>query len=129
MKIFIVDDEIDILELYTEVVELFGHTVVGHAKNGLEAVEMFAAFTERPDLIIMDHRMPVKTGIEAAKEMLAIEPRARIIIASADERVENEARKLGAVFEKKPVSLGRLQNKIEQIEQSMSNMSACTSSK
>jgi two-component system, chemotaxis family, chemotaxis protein CheY len=122
MKIFIVDDENEILDLYADAVEMFGHTVIGFAKNGLEAVEMFAAFTERPDIIIMDHRMPVKTGIEAARDILDIDPGARIIFASADERTQSEATKLGVVaFKKKPVTLDRLQKNIQKIELSISN--------
>ena len=121
VRVFIVDDETDLVEFYTEALELEGHTVIGVAANGAEAVEKFAAFPERPDVILMDHRMPVKSGIEATREILGIDPGARVIFASADGSVESEARALGVVtFKKKPFSLDRLVSNIEKIE-SMKN--------
>ena len=65
MKVFIVEDEVELMDLYVEVLELDGHTVVGTAENGVEAIEKFAALEGCPDAIIMDYRMPIKNGIQA----------------------------------------------------------------
>ena len=54
------------------VLEAYGYSVIGKAKNGQEAVDMYRSFSNKPDVIIMDHRMPVKDGIEATKEILQI---------------------------------------------------------
>jgi two-component system chemotaxis response regulator CheY len=63
----------------------------------------------------MDHRMPLKNGIEATKEILEINHNAKIIFASADEEIEHKARKLGiASFKKKPFSNQRLVNNIHK---------------
>ena len=119
MRIFIVDDEEDIAEMYSEAIKLCGHTVIGIACNGEEAVEKYAGFVEPPDVIIMDHRMPVKTGLEATKEILALNPRLNIIFASADASVEREAIELRvAAFKKKPFTLDRLLKNIEKLENS-----------
>ena len=52
--------------------------VVGVASNGEEAVDSYRKI--RPDVIILDIQMPVKTGIEAAKEIREIDKDAKIMI-------------------------------------------------
>ena len=69
---FLVEDELSILELYEMILSISGFEVIGTAKNGEEAVQMYKSFPKRPDVIIMDHRMPIKSGIEASKEILEI---------------------------------------------------------
>lgn len=49
------------------------------AYNGREAVELFKAAAKRPDVIIMDHRMPIARGVEAARHILALYPGVKII--------------------------------------------------
>ena len=39
----------------------------------------------KPDLIILDYHMPIKNGLDAAKEILEINPKQKIIFISADE--------------------------------------------
>jgi DNA-binding NarL/FixJ family response regulator len=59
--------------------------VVGEASNGAEAVE--AARTLDPDVILMDVQMPVKTGLEAAREIAAFgrDETCRVIILTTFE--------------------------------------------
>lgn len=86
-----------------------GFEIIGMAKNGEEAVQMYKNFPKKPDVIIMDHRMPIKSGIEASKEILEIDKDAKIIFASADETVEELARSIGVIcFINKPFSNEKL---------------------
>ena len=55
-------------------------TVVGEAANGLEAVSAHARL--RPDVTIMDLRMPVCGGVEAIQRIRAADPAARILVLS-----------------------------------------------
>ena len=61
-KILIAEDERDIRELVSFSLQFGGFAVV-QAINGAEAVEL--AQKERPDLILMDVRMPKMTGYDA----------------------------------------------------------------
>ena len=54
--------------------------VVGEAANGREAVEL--AEKLHPDIVLMDVQMPELNGIEAAKKMVAAQPRIRILVLS-----------------------------------------------
>ncbi len=64
-KILIVDDEPIIRMDLREILESEGYNVVAEAKNGEEAVEL--AHRHKPDLIIMDVKMPVMNGIKATE--------------------------------------------------------------
>ncbi len=67
-KIVIAEDERDIRDLITFTLQFAGHEVVA-TSNGAEAVE--AVEREKPDLIIMDVRMPRMTGYEACRRLKA----------------------------------------------------------
>lgn len=105
IKILIVDDDTDILFLYQKMIERIGFEVIGTAKNGEEAVQLYKSHEIKPDIILMDHRMPKKNGLEASKEILSISDHTKIIFASADKSVEEEARSLGVVSFKKNLSV------------------------
>ncbi|MFX1311382.1 MAG: response regulator [Promethearchaeota archaeon] len=111
--ILIVDDDADILFLYQKIIEQIGFEVVGTANNGEEAIELYKSFKIKPDIILMDHRMPKKNGLEATKEILNVSDHTKIIFASADRSIENQALSVGAVsFKKKPFSIERLKKNI-----------------
>lgn len=77
--------------------------VVGMASNGQRAVEMFEAMNPKPDIILMDHRMPIKNGIQAAREILTYSMSVKIIFASADRSIKKQAFEIGAIdFIEKP---------------------------
>src|SRR5205809_7103556 len=52
--------------------------VVAEAADGAQAVELFARF--KPDLVLMDLRMPLKSGIEATSEICSQAPVARVLM-------------------------------------------------
>jgi len=108
-RIFIVDDEQFILELYRDVLTLKGHAILAVAYDGEEAVRRYRAFNEKPDIVLMDHRMPLKNGVEATREILQMNPDAIIIFGSADVFAESEALAAGAkAFLPKPFRIDEL---------------------
>lgn len=110
------EDDIAIQTLYKKLLNLYGFDIVGTANNGAEAVSMFKLFNHKPDVILMDHRMPVKDGIEATKEIFDIDHNVKVIFASADMSVKEKALSMGIVgFLSKPFSLEKLVKKIEGI--------------
>ncbi len=109
------EDEFSLLRLYELVLTTFGHTIMGVAKDGEEAVQKYLNFTSKPDIIIMDHRMPKKNGIEATLEILEINKDAKIIFASADIEARKKAEMMGAFsFKTKPFSNEKLVRNVEK---------------
>jgi len=118
LKIAIVDDEPDLQRLYQLALESKGYDIEFVASDGTDAVEKNR--NDHAQVIIMDHRMPTKNGVEATKEILAEWPKTRIIFVSADEAVEKEAKEAGAArFLKKPISLKELVKNIEEVSEGM----------
>jgi len=93
----IVDDHSLIREGLRRLLELEKDIdVTGQASNGREAVEM--ALSLKPDVILMDINMPIKNGLEAIKELRAINCRSRIVMITIHGHQEYllEAIRLGA---------------------------------
>lgn len=121
VTILVVEDDLSILHLYKMMLEMEGFDVHS-ANNGEKAVNMFKSFSEKPNIILMDHRMPIKNGIDAAKEILAIDYTTKIVFISADVSIKTMALSIGAIkFIKKPFSLDHLIRSIKAIL----NLSKC----
>ena len=81
VRVLIADDAMFMREMIKEIVEQAGYEVIGEAGNGLEAVEKYREL--QPDIATMDIVMPLKSGIEAVREIKAQFEGARIIMCSA----------------------------------------------
>ncbi len=95
-RILIIDDSKVIQRVVSEKLKAIQEEVVGLAGDGDEGVEKFKQL--RPDLVLLDVTMPNKDGRECLKEILAIDPRASVIMLSAlnSSEVIKECLALGA---------------------------------
>jgi len=97
IKVMIVDDHSLIREGLRRLLELEEDIdVTGQASNGREAVEI--ALTLKPDVVLMDINMPLKNGLEAIKELRAINCPSKIVVITIHGHQEYllEAIRLGA---------------------------------
>ena len=109
VKIFIVDDDHSLQRLYTLILKEAGFEIIDTAFNGKVAVEKYNNFHEKPDIILMDHRMPIKNGLDAMIEILQANSHEHIIFASADISVKERVLLLGAcAFLDKPFNMKKL---------------------
>jgi len=80
-RVLLVDDnEAWRRRLCEAVKKLPGWEVVAEGSTGFEAVQKAAAV--KPDLILLDIELPIQNGIAAAREILAADPRSRILFIS-----------------------------------------------
>ncbi|MHA1771928.1 MAG: response regulator [Candidatus Thorarchaeota archaeon] len=115
-KVMIVDDDEFLHRVMTRILSLGGYEVTAHAYNGREAVDMYKAMNDKPDVILMDHRMPIMSGTQATQEILRYNPKAKILFVSADESAMAEAIALGAAgFLIKPVRSTNLFSTLEKL--------------
>ena len=113
MRILIVDDEQPARDRLRQILEDEpGYDVVGEAGNGEEALQRAAEL--RPDVVLLDIRMPGMEGIEAARHLNAMDPAPAVVFTTAyDEYAIDafEARAIGYVL--KPVRRARLTGALE----------------
>lgn len=101
--------------MYETMLKISGFSIINTATNGEEAVNMYKSFSVKPDIILMDHRMPIKNGKEASKEILQIDKSSKIIFTSADQTIKESALALGAVsFIEKPFTMKSLIDNIQK---------------
>jgi DNA-binding NtrC family response regulator len=106
IKVLVAEDDEDLLEIYSRALRDNGFEVL-LATTGNDAVSRF--IEARPEVIILDYRMPQGNGLEAAAQILAMKPSAKIIMLTADGTVLEEAERIGIeIFLEKPISLKRL---------------------
>jgi two-component system chemotaxis response regulator CheY len=104
--IAIVEDERALVDIYKRVFAKHKIFVCFVAFDGYEALRKFIECTPRPHVILMDHRLPGMSGIEVTREIMKLDPEAKIVFLSADVDVKDEALKAGAAaFLKKPASI------------------------
>ncbi len=114
-KILVGDDELSIRLLYEQVLGGDGHTVVS-AKDGREACEKF--LTEKPDLVILDVKMPGMHGIEVLERIRQTGSDVPVIISTAYQRMEsNPAVSTAGVacFLSKPIDIARLRAEVRRV--------------
>lgn len=96
MRILLVDDENLARDRLRRMLEAEGtHEVVGEAANGAEAVQVCA--DTRPDLVLLDIRMPGMDGLETARHFLTLEEPPAVIFCTAYEEHAIQAFDLQAV--------------------------------
>lgn len=80
-RVLICDDAEFMRTLLRDTLEKANFEVVGEAVDGKEAVEKYKEL--KPDIVTMDIVMPLKSGIDATKEIITYDPRARVVMCSA----------------------------------------------
>jgi len=116
-KIIIIDDEASILKLMGQVATRMGHQVFMHltGKEGMAAME-----TEKPELLIVDLKIPDMNGLQIIQDCRARYPQTEVVMVTGYGSVETavEAMKLGAFdYLTKPFDLEDLQRTINRAMQ------------
>jgi two-component system, NtrC family, response regulator AtoC len=113
-RVLIVDDDSSMRYSLNRMLEGQG-LQVSSAKNGSEALERF--FTESPDLVIMDIKMPGQSGLEVLRQIKEGDPKALVILMTAFGTTETaiEAMKFGAFdYILKPFDIPQMRSLVER---------------
>ncbi len=111
IRILVAEDEAIIRMDLIEMLQGAGYEVVAAATNGQEAIDL--AVEHKPDLAILDVKMPVLDGISAASKIIEIAPVLMLTAFSQKELVER-ARDAGVMaYVVKPFTIGDLMPAIE----------------
>jgi two-component system chemotaxis response regulator CheY len=111
MKVLIADDTDSVRFALRLVLEHLGHEVIGYATNGQDAIDKCA--TMKPELIVMDVRMPLIDGLTCCTMLSKSSPDSKVVIVTGSRTTESEARDAGARgFVEKPFDLRELDRAI-----------------
>jgi two-component system, chemotaxis family, chemotaxis protein CheY len=80
-RVLVVDDAAFMRKVVSDALASGGHEVVGEAGNGTEAVQRYQELS--PELVTLDITMPEKDGLEALREIISLDPGARVLMCSA----------------------------------------------
>jgi two-component system chemotaxis response regulator CheY len=83
IKVLIVDDELFFRKVLRDMLEQIGFTVVAEAVDGNDAVEKFSS--HRPHVTMMDIFMPDRNGIDAIRDILALDGNAKVLVCTASD--------------------------------------------
>ncbi len=112
-RILCVDDDLSILRLYYNELSEAGYEVI-LAKDGREAILKFDKL--KPDVVVMDIRMPVMNGIEALTGILGKDRQASVILNSAYPQYRENFMTWGAeAYLVKSSDLNELKQKVREI--------------
>ncbi len=116
LNIMVVDDSTIIRRILKKELTALGHTVVGEAKSGKEAVELYKKCS--PDLVTMDITMPIMNGIDALKRIRKVYKDANIIMITShgEEKLVMDAITSGAKgYILKPITTSEIEIAINKI--------------
>jgi two-component system chemotaxis response regulator CheY len=115
-RVLVIDDAAFMRRMVIDVLESGGHEVVGEGANGNDAVARYQELD--PDVMTLDITMPEKDGLTALRELIAVNPSAKVVMCSAltQESKVLEAVKAGAKdFIAKPFEAQRVLAAIEKV--------------
>ncbi len=115
IKVIVVDDEYDVVNTISAQLEQRGITVIGKAYDGEEAFALY--LTHKPDVMLLDLKMPNYDGHYAIEKITGKDPNAKIIVISAYLDKHFPSNKVSAVFSK-PYEIDEIVNKIKEITNS-----------
>jgi DNA-binding NarL/FixJ family response regulator len=98
IKVLLADDHAFVRDSLTELLSATGDvTVVAQCEDGGQVLD--AARRTRPDVVLLDLAMPRVTGLQAARELLAEHPEARVVVltGSLTPALVREAQEIGVV--------------------------------
>jgi two-component system, cell cycle sensor histidine kinase and response regulator CckA len=115
--ILLVDDEDMILEVGARVLEKL-HYAVLTAENGRDAVALFARYTDRIVLVILDINMPGMPGGVVFEELRKLKPDVKVLLTSGyglDGQIQKLLASGACGFVQKPFSIAALTQKLTEI--------------
>ena len=92
-RILVADDELNLRRVLVALLKREGHEVM-QASNGQEAIDAFERY--RPDVTLLDLRMPVMEGVEAVRQIRERDPLAKVIVLTTYDTDEDISRALKA---------------------------------
>lgn len=119
LKCVVAEDAAFIREIYRLNLQNTGVEIVAEAGDGVEALRLAGEI--RPDLLLLELVLPLKSGMDVLQALSAKSPHTKAIVISSldDEAIVTRAKALGAVvYLKKPFTRAAFLKAVEDVSQS-----------
>jgi DNA-binding response OmpR family regulator len=119
-RIYIVEDDENLQQLYKMFLSMDGHEIVGQTQNGYEAfVDLYFNYQENPpEILILDYKLPGKDGLEVLDDLMKLRKldSTLVLFITGDQEVELDALRKGAArFVPKPCDFRQLGDIVREI--------------
>jgi len=115
--ILVVDDDEDVLDSVSELLELLGYTV--HlADSGEKSIDLYKTLGEEIDVVLLDLTLPKMSGQEVYDQLRVIDPAVRIILSTGYDKsaIEGFNKESGRTcFLQKPYSVTQIEDSLSSI--------------
>ena len=107
-SVIVIDDDEDIVRLFSEFLEENGIKVVGNGYDGVTAIKLYKE--KKPDVVLIDIMMPNGNGFYAIKKIQEINSKAKIVAVSGDSSYSTEEKleKLAIPLIHKPFNMEQI---------------------
>ncbi len=116
-KVIIIDDEKDVVDVFSDYLELQGANIVGVGYNGKDAVELY--YDKRPEIAFLDVSMPDYDGFYALKKIKESDDNSVVVLITGDltKETENNAKEFKAsAIVYKPFKIDKLLDVLNRLE-------------
>ena len=113
MRVIVIDDDEDLVKSLSEFFRMAEIQVVGKGYNGEDAYQLFKE--HKPDVVILDMKMPQYDGAYAIKKIKSEDHDAKIIVITGYTDYEFDSDEVFEIFTK-PYDIDKLLNAVKKIE-------------
>jgi CheY-like chemotaxis protein len=110
----VIDDDIDLRDVFVELLEMHNIDVLGTGNNGLEAFELYQKF--QPNIVFLDEFMPEFDGFYGLEKIRKYDPLAKIVwvTAATEKELKFDKNNITAVIEK-PIDIDQVVSLVDKM--------------
>jgi CheY-like chemotaxis protein len=114
-RVAIVDDELDMVTLYSKILGRLGYVTEYTARDGHQMLLALSKGEIKPEIVMMDFRMPLLNGLETARRIREIDRSIKVLLVTADDAARVSIAAAGFRYLQKPFSISELREHLEKL--------------
>jgi len=114
-RIALADGEPDLVSVLEMMIRKWNYIIEMITNDGAQLVSAISEKKIHPQIVLMDYRMKGINGLAAAQKILKLDPKIKVIIASADDSARDDVAKAGLAFLQKPFSSVQLKRALDAL--------------
>lgn len=113
MNVIVIDDDVDVRDLFVELLQMSKINILGIGSNGKDALELYKL--HNPDIVFIDYIMPQYDGLYGAEKIKEFDPHAKIVLVSGSYIEKGRLDTLVSAILKKPIEINDVISTINNV--------------